>query len=98
MKLLPEGFKAAHDGLQIRDRSALGGANPSLTFLPRRVWNGIFDAGDRRAKKGPKTISPRRDRKSETTTHEKSAHNILKFFDLAGVEKFKRRWARGERL
>jgi hypothetical protein len=26
------------------------------------------------------------------------AHSILKFFDLAGVEKFKRRWARGERL
>ena len=37
-------------------------------------------------------------KKSETTTHEKSAHSILKFFDLAGVEKFKRRWARGERL
>ena len=30
----------------------------SLTFLPRRVWNGIFGAGDRRAKKRPKTISP----------------------------------------
>ena len=26
------------------------------------------------------------------------AHSILEFFDLAGVEKFKRRWARGERL
>ena len=26
------------------------------------------------------------------------AHSILKFFDLADVEKFKRRWARGERL
>jgi hypothetical protein len=26
------------------------------------------------------------------------AHSMLKFFDLAGVEKFKRRWARGERL
>jgi hypothetical protein len=25
-------------------------------------------------------------------------NSILKFFDLAGVEKFKRRWARGERL
>ena len=33
--------------------------------------NGIFAAGDWRAKSGLKTMSPRRDRKSETTTREK---------------------------
>ena len=38
---------------------------------PLRVWNGIFAAGDWRAKRGLKTMSPRRDRKSETTTREK---------------------------
>ena len=38
---------------------------------PHRVWNGIFAAGDWRAKRGLKTMSPRRDRKSETTTREK---------------------------
>ena len=38
---------------------------------PIRVWNGIFVAGDRRAKRDLKTISLRRDRKSETTTREK---------------------------
>jgi hypothetical protein len=31
-------------------------------------WNGIFDAGDWRAKRGLKTMSPRRDQKLETTT------------------------------
>jgi hypothetical protein len=36
-----------------------------------KAWNGIFAAGDWRAKRGPKTTSPRRDRKSETTTREK---------------------------
>ena len=44
---------------------------PSCTFLPCRVWNGIFAAGDWRAKKDLKTMSLRRDRKSETTTREK---------------------------
>src|SRR6516164_8006531 len=38
---------------------------------PIRVWNGIFAARDWRAKRGLKTMSPRRDRKSETTTREK---------------------------
>jgi hypothetical protein len=36
-----------------------------------RVWNGIFGLGDWRAQKGLKAMSPRRDRKSETTTREK---------------------------
>jgi len=39
--------------------------------LPCRVWNGIFAAGDWRAKKDLKTMSLRRDRKSETTAREK---------------------------
>jgi ParB-like chromosome segregation protein Spo0J len=47
-------------------------ANSTRTFLPRRVWNGIFAAGDWRAKRDLETISPRRDRKSETTTREAS--------------------------
>ena len=38
---------------------------------PLRVWNGIFAAGDRRAKRDLKTISLGRDRNSETTTREK---------------------------
>ena len=38
---------------------------------PLRVWNGIFAAGDWRAKGGLKTMSPHRDWKSETTTREK---------------------------
>jgi hypothetical protein len=38
---------------------------------PIRVWNGIFAAGDRRPESDLKTISPNRDRKSETTTREK---------------------------
>jgi hypothetical protein len=45
-------------------------ANFSCTFLPRRVWNGIFAAGDGRAKRDLKTLSLRRDRKSETTKRE----------------------------
>jgi len=40
-------------------------------LTPRRVWNGIFVAGDRRAKRDLMTMSPCRDRKSETTTREK---------------------------
>jgi hypothetical protein len=38
---------------------------------PLQVWNGIFAAGDWRAKRGLKAMSPRRDRKSKTTTREK---------------------------
>jgi hypothetical protein len=38
---------------------------------PLRVWNGIFAAGDWRAKRDLKTISPNRDRNSETTAREK---------------------------
>ena len=41
------------------------------TSLPYRVWNGIFAAGDGRAKRHLKTTSLRRDRKSETTGREK---------------------------
>src|SRR6516225_9740965 len=40
---------------------------------PNRVWNGIFAAGDWPAKRGPKTTSPRGDRKSETTTRREMA-------------------------
>src|SRR6516164_4852491 len=40
---------------------------------PNRVWNGIVAAGDWPAKKGPKTTSPRGDRKSETTTRREMA-------------------------
>src|SRR5262249_20743183 len=45
--------------------------------LRRRVWNGICAAGDGRAKRDLKTISLRRDRKSETTTCEKSPQKRL---------------------
>src|SRR6516225_207929 len=41
------------------------------TSLPYRVWNGIFAVGDWRAKRGLKTMSPRRDRISEISTREK---------------------------
>ena len=50
---------------------------PSCTFLPCRVWNGIFAAGDWRAKRDPKTMSLRRGRKSETTTRENWPHAAL---------------------
>src|SRR6516164_3571975 len=40
-----------------------------------RVWNGIFATGDWHAKRGLKAMSPRRDRKSETTTPEKWPQN-----------------------
>ena len=57
-------------------------ANSFRALLQRRVWNGIFAAGDRRAKRDLKTIFPRRDRKSETT----SARNAPKAaFLLANV-------------
>jgi hypothetical protein len=46
-------------------------ASSSAQARPLRVWNGIFAAGDWRAKRGLKTMSPRRDRKSETTSREK---------------------------
>src|SRR6516164_6867190 len=36
-----------------------------------RVWNGIFTAGDRRAKKALEAMSPSRDQRLETTTREK---------------------------
>src|SRR4029077_15881813 len=42
------------------------GAKPLPHFLARRVWNGIFVAEDRRAKRDLMTMSPCRDRKSET--------------------------------
>jgi hypothetical protein len=44
----------------------------AATSLPYRVWNEIFAAGDRRLKRDLKSMSPRRDRKLETTTREKS--------------------------
>ena len=67
------------------------GAQPCLTSsraLLRsacsiRVWNGIFAAGDWRAKRGLKTMSPRRDRKSETTTREKWAQKGLSANELS---------------
>src|SRR6516162_10185083 len=49
----------------------LYGASFATGVLPRRVWNGIFAARYRRAKRDLKAMSPRRDRKSETTTREK---------------------------
>ena len=49
----------------------------SHIFLRRRVWNGIFAAGDWRAKRDPKTMSLRRGRKSETTTRENWPHAAL---------------------
>jgi hypothetical protein len=47
------------------------GASFATGVLPRRVWNGIFGAGDWRAKRDVNTMSPHRDQKSETTTREK---------------------------
>jgi hypothetical protein len=44
---------------------------PLPFFLARRVWNGIFVAGDRRGKRDLITMSPFSDRTSETTTCEK---------------------------
>ena len=38
---------------------------------PIRVWNGIFAAGDWRPESDLKTISPNRDRNSETGAREK---------------------------
>jgi hypothetical protein len=43
----------------------------SRSVCPIRVWNGIFAAGDRRAKKALETMSPSRDQRLETTTREK---------------------------
>jgi hypothetical protein len=63
-----------------RDRLAGSGACAAPKVRPRSVaaplqtsaaGNGIFAAGDRRAESALETISPRRDRKSETTTREK---------------------------
>ena len=48
--------------------------------LPNRVWNGIFAAGDRRLKRDLKSMSPRRDRKLETTTREKSPEKKRLFY------------------
>lgn len=62
----------SNDGAEF-EAAALA-SKPSRTLAirrPIRVWNGIFAAGDWRAKRGLKTMSPRRDRKSETTTREK---------------------------
>ena len=57
----------------------------SRTFLRRRVWNGIFAArdGDGRAKRDLKTMSLRRDRKSETTTREKWPQSGLSASELS---------------
>jgi hypothetical protein len=43
----------------------------AIEFLQPAARNGIFAAGDWRAESASETISPRRDRKSETTTREK---------------------------
>ena len=50
-----------------------------LQACPLRVWNGIFAAGDWRAKRGLKTMSLRRDQKSETTAREKWPQKRLFF-------------------
>jgi len=52
-------------------RLTLISLSPRFKARLLRVWNGMFAAGDWRAQRGLKTISPRRDRKSETTTREK---------------------------
>ena len=44
---------------------------------PIRIWNGIFAAGDRRAKKGARgAMSPSRDRRLETKTRSRNGHNL----------------------
>jgi hypothetical protein len=53
------------------------------TFLRRRVWNGIFAAGDWRTKRGLKAMSPRRDRKSETNAHGNGRKNGLSACELS---------------
>ena len=61
----------------------------SRTFLRRRVWNGIFAAGDGRAERDLKTISLRRDWKDgKTTTCEKwrkTALSVVGFGRLAAL-------------
>jgi hypothetical protein len=66
------------------------------TFLPRRVWNGIFAVGERDLK----TLSLRRDRKSETTNarigrksgHSTSERSIAGFGRLRGGRTRARTW------
>src|SRR6516164_5861992 len=41
------------------------------TFLPRRVWNGIFGVRDRRTQRALEATSPNSDEESETTAREK---------------------------
>jgi hypothetical protein len=58
----------SNDGAEF-EAAALA-SKPSRTLAirrPIRVWNGIFAARDRRAKRDLMTMSPRRDRESETT-------------------------------
>jgi len=58
----------SNDGAEF-EAAALA-SKPSRTLAirrPIRVWNGIFAARDRRAKRNLMTMSPRRDRESETT-------------------------------
>jgi hypothetical protein len=44
---------------------------PPIEQSAYRVWNGIFATGDRRPESGLKTVSPNRDRNSDTTFREK---------------------------
>ena len=66
LRRLHQGGSQKGDGISAKTGGHL---TSSRTVLRRR--NGIFAAGDWRAKRGLKTMSPRRDRKSETTTREK---------------------------
>jgi hypothetical protein len=65
---------------------------------PIRVWNGIFAAGDRRLKRDLKSMSPRRDRKSETTTRQNSAQK-RPFYQRAAICEFRETgwWATSQR-
>src|SRR5215475_5116609 len=73
------------DATAARDADRVPRENSCLrAFLSRRVWNGIFAAGDRPAKRDPKTMSPRRDRKLETTRSENGQKNGLPACRLEG--------------
>jgi hypothetical protein len=63
------GAMAADTALSHSGSLATSGTIPHP--YPLRVWNGIFTAGDGHAKTDLKTISLRRDRKSETSAREK---------------------------
>jgi hypothetical protein len=65
------------NGLSELDRKIPGSVVLTLLLAakPIRVWNGIFVAGDRRAKRDLMTMSPCRDRKTETPARWKWPQN-----------------------